>query len=62
MGAGDAHSVLRALDAASAGRDPSVASDPSGANDLWLLTVAEIEALMHSARESGLHGERALLS
>ena len=54
VAAGDVHSVLRALDAAS-GRDPS------GDCDMWLLTAADMEALVQSAHKSGLHGGCAVL-
>ena len=55
MDAGDAHSVLRALDAYSAN------SHTSDGSDTWLLTAADMEALVQSAHESGLHGECTLL-
>lgn len=56
MAAGDAHSVLRALDAASAATES--AGNPLKDSAVWLLTPSETEDLMDTAHQSGLHGKQ----
>lgn len=56
VAAGDAHSVLRALDAASAATES--AGDPLKDNRVWLLTPSKTEDLMDISHQTGLHGEQ----
>ena len=56
MAGGDAHSVIRALDAASATAES--AGDPLKDSGVCLLTPSETEGLMNTAHQSGVHGEQ----